>query len=83
VFFTHTKCDFYTQCLISTRSVNFTDKNVILTHTRVSCISTFCSSFDNVISSVAIVQSFTEDVWAAGKSVAAVLVVAYDCTPYK
>jgi hypothetical protein len=43
----------------------------------------FCSSYYDVISSVAIVQSSTEDVWAAGKSVAAVLVVAYDCTPYK
>jgi hypothetical protein len=43
----------------------------------------FCSSFDNVISSVAIEQSSVEDVLAAGMLVADVLVVADDYTPYK
>jgi hypothetical protein len=39
----------------------------------------FCSSFDNVISSVAIEQSFAEGVLAAGILVANVLVLADDC----
>jgi hypothetical protein len=42
----------------------------------------FCSSFDNVISSDAIVQSSAEDMLSPGMLVANVLVLAADCTPY-
>jgi hypothetical protein len=41
----------------------------------------FCSSFDNVISSVASEQSPAEDVLAAGMLVADELVLADDCRP--
>jgi hypothetical protein len=44
---------------------------------------TFCSSFDNFISLFAIEQSSAEDVLAVGMLVADVLVLVYDCTPYK
>jgi hypothetical protein len=40
----------------------------------------FCSSFYNVISSVAMEQNSAEDMLAAGMVVADVLVLADDCT---
>jgi hypothetical protein len=44
---------------------------------------TFCSSFDNNISSVALKQSSAEDLLAAEMLVADVLVLADDCPAYK